>query len=118
MTAAAALFLNAVLVAVAVAAFTNLSVLLGPRRRLEGAKGMPYETGMPPVDRAADRMSVLYHRFAVLFVIFDVDLSLLVPWVLLRDRLTPAMMASMTGFILLVGLTLAYVWRKGALECR
>ncbi|MBI5203263.1 MAG: NADH-quinone oxidoreductase subunit A [Elusimicrobia bacterium] len=111
-----ALLLNVGLVGALVAFFSFSSVLLGPKRRLGGDKGIPYETGLPPMAAANASMTVMYHRFAVLFVIFDIDLAFLAPWVLLRDRLTLPMMLSMSVFLALVGLTLAYVWRKGVLE--
>jgi NADH:ubiquinone oxidoreductase subunit 3 (subunit A) len=63
-------------------------------------------------------MTVLYHRFAVLFVVFDVDLAFLLPWALNRRSLDAAALSAITVFALLVLLMLAYFWRKGALECR
>ncbi len=111
------LLIDVILVALLVAAFNFSSTLLGPRRRLVGERGLPYETGMPPLDSASDRMSVAYVRFAVLFVIFDVDLAFLLPWIGARRELDLAMMVSVTVFLGLIGLMLAYVWRKGALEC-
>lgn len=111
-----ALWINLAVVAALVTAFWYSSVLLGPRRKLQGDKSLPYETGMPPIQPAAAGMTVSYHRFAVLFVIFDVDLAFLAPWVLLRDRLTLGAMISVSVFLALVGLTLAYVWKKGVLE--
>ena len=103
-----ALLINAALVLALVLFFTNASAVFGPKRTMDGDKGLPYETGMPPMSRL-DRIPATYHRYAVLFVIFDVDLAFLVPWGLLRDRLTFEMMISMTTFILLVGLTLTTV---------
>ena len=111
-----ALLLNVGLVGALVAFFSWSSVLLGPRRRLGGDKGIPYETGLPPLARANAAMTVSYYRFAVLFVVFDIDLAFLAPWVLLRDRLTLGAMFSMSVFLGLVGLTLAYAWRKGVLQ--
>ena len=112
----AALAADAALVAGLVFGLSKASGWLGPRRRLSGQKGVPYETGMPPFAPAAGRMTVMYYRFAVLFVIFDIDLAFLIPWVLLRGRVDLAAMVSMSVFLALVSLTLAYVWRKGALE--
>ena len=112
----AAFLINILLVGGLVFAFSNASILFGPKRRLEGDKGMPYETGMPPLSARLERMWVSYYRYAVLFVIFDVDLAFLVPWVLLRRSLDLVAMISLSAFIFLVGLTLAYLWRKGALE--
>ena len=111
-----ALLIDLALVALLAFAFSKASVLLGPRRKLVGQKGAPYETGMPTFGYAGERMTASYYRFAVLFVVFDIDLALLLPWVLNRGRLTLAAMESVTVFLALIGLTLAYVWRKGALE--
>ncbi len=113
---ALALWINLALVAGLVAVLSSASLLLGPQRRAAGAKGQPYETGMSPLEPAAGRMTVSYYRFAVLFVIFDIDLALLLPWVLMRDRLSLGAVAAFSLFLGLVALTLAYLWRKGALE--
>ena len=98
--------------------FANAGRLLGPRPKHQGDAELPYETGMPPLAPAYDRMTVLYWRFAVLFVVFDVDLAFLLPWAVARPALDLRMMLAITGFTGLVLLMLAYFWRKGALECR
>ena len=114
---AAALIINALIVLALAAGMTFASPLFGPARKLPGEKGMPFETGMPPYGAPYGRMSVSYCRFAVLFVVFDVDLAFLIPWVLLRRALSLEAMISMSVFLGLIGLTLAYLWIKGALEC-
>lgn len=120
MTAAAmvALALNGLVVLGLVAAFAFSGRFLGPCPVHQGDGELPYETGMPPLAPANENMTVLYYRFAVLFVVFDVDLAFLVPWALNRDSLDAAAMAAITGFVALVLFMLAYFWRKGVLECR
>jgi NADH:ubiquinone oxidoreductase subunit 3 (subunit A) len=113
-----ALGVNALIVLALTGAFTNAGRILGPRSVHRGDGDLPYEAGMPPLSAPHARMTVLYHRFAVLFVVFDVDLAFLLPWALNRRELDAASLASITGFTLVVLLMLAYFWRKGALECR
>ena len=91
---------------------------LGPQPRHEGDAEMPFETGQLPFEPAAAKMSVLYYRFAVLFVVFDVDLAFLLPLALSRPALDLRQATAMTVFVGLIGFMLAYFWRKGALECR
>ncbi|MFI5362563.1 MAG: NADH-quinone oxidoreductase subunit A [Elusimicrobiota bacterium] len=98
--------------------FANAGKLFGPKSVHEGDADMPYETGLPPLSPAHERMTVLYHRFAVLFVVFDVDLAFLLPWALNKPTLGALSMAAITGFVMLVFFMLAYFWRKGVLECR
>jgi NADH:ubiquinone oxidoreductase subunit 3 (subunit A) len=113
-----ALAVNFVAVLAITGLFTNAGKLFGPKSKREGDADMPYETGLPPLSPAHERMTVLYHRFAVLFVVFDVDLAFLLPWALNKPGLDAAAMAAITGFTLMVLLMLAYFWRKGVLECR
>lgn len=116
--ALAALGLNLLVVLALTGAFASAGRLLGPRGRHEGDADMPYETGLPPLAPAHERMTVLYHRFAVLFVVFDVDLAFLLPWALNRPALDLPAVLAITIFTGLLLFMLAWFWRKGALECR
>ena len=111
------LLIDAALTAAMVSAFAFASVLLGPRDRAEGDHDLPFETGLRPLDRAQENMSVLYIKYAVLFVVFDVDLAFLLPWVSAGARAGLDAMLALTVFLALVAFMLAYIWRKGALEC-
>jgi NADH-quinone oxidoreductase subunit A len=113
-----ALLIDAAAVLGLLLVFLNANRLLGPRGAHEGDGLMPYETGMPPLEQARDSMAVLYYRFAVLFVVFDVDLAFLLPWAFNRRGLNLAQATSVTVFAALVALMLIYFWRKGALECQ
>jgi NADH-quinone oxidoreductase subunit A len=97
---------------------TNAGKMFGPKPKHEGDADIPYETGERPLEPSLGHMSVLYWKFAVLFVAFDVDLAFLLPWVLGRADLTLRAAAFVSLFIGLVGFMLAYFWKKGALECR
>lgn len=113
-----ALALDAVMVFGLVFVMANAGRLFGPKPVHQGDADLPYETGLRPIEPAADRMSVLYYRFAVLFVVFDVDLAFLLPWAFGRRQLSLEQAVAMTVFVALIGLMLAYFWRKGVLECK
>ncbi len=97
--------------------FANAGKLFGPRPVHKGDADLPYETGLPPLAPAHERMTVSYWRYAVLFVVFDVDLAFLLLWALSKPVLDLMSMLVITGFIAIVMLMLAYFWRKGVLEC-
>ncbi|MBI3288539.1 MAG: NADH-quinone oxidoreductase subunit A [Elusimicrobia bacterium] len=109
---------NALVVLGITGLFANAGRLFGPRPKHQGDADLPYETGLPPLAPAYERMTVSYWRYAVLFVVFDVDLAFLLPWALARPVLDVDSLMAITGFVALVLLMLAYFWRKGALECR
>ncbi len=112
-----AIAVNVLAVLLLVLGLSNSAKLLGPVPRHEGDMDMPYETGEPPFEDAHQHMSVMFHRFAVLFVVFDVDLAFLLPWALNRRALDMVQVASVSVFAALVAFMLAYLWRRGALEC-
>jgi NADH-quinone oxidoreductase subunit A len=118
MTTALALAINFALVLGLLSVFMLANRLLGPRGVHEGDGALPYETGMPPIENASNSMAVVYWRFAVLFVVFDVDLAFLLPWATNRAGFDLAQALTMTAFIGLMLLMLVYFWRKGVLECK
>ena len=115
---AAAFVFNLAAVLAILAVLSNAGRLLGPRPEHLGDAELPYETGLPPKEEAGLGMSALYWRFAVLFVVFDVDLVFLLPWALNRGTLNGHAVAAVTIFIGLLVFMLAYFWRKGSLSCR
>lgn len=92
-----------------------LSVSLGPRRPSR-RKAMPYESGMTPIGEAQRRVPVKFYRIAVLFIIFDIDIILLVPWAISFRELGLFGLIEIFVFVFIFLLGFVWVWRKGVLE--
>jgi len=92
-----------------------LSWLIGQRKPTR-AKLSPYECGMTPIGNARERFSVKFYLVAVLFILFDVEAVFLYPWAVTIRSLGFFGLCSMLIFLGVLGLGLAYVWRKGALD--
>lgn len=75
-----------------------------------------YECGVAPVGVAWQQFSVHYYLFALLFVVFDVESAFLFPWAVAFRKLGLYAVGEMLIFMVLLGLGLAYAWRRGALE--
>ncbi|MGH9318610.1 MAG: NADH-quinone oxidoreductase subunit A [Vicinamibacteria bacterium] len=113
-----AIAINFIAVFLVVMLLVNSGRFLGPKPRHEGDADKPYETGLLPIEVASEKMTVLYYRFAVLFVVFDVDLVFLLPWVSSGRPLALLEVIAVTVFVAVLGLMLVYFWRKGVLDCR
>ncbi len=113
-----ALIFTLAAVAFFVVFMSNAGRIFGPEVRHQGDADLPFETGMRPLQETGPGMSALYWRFAVLFVVFDVDLVFLLPWALNRASLDSTPLAAVTVFVGLLLFMLGYFWRKGALSCR
>jgi len=99
---------------------TLLSEILSTRRRGAG-KGSAYECGMGAIGNARLRLSIHFYLVAVLFILFDVESLLLIPWAVSAKAFAQAgvggiVFAEVTVFVAVLGVGLAYVWRKGGLE--
>ena len=62
------------------------------------------------------KFNIRFYVFALIFLIFDVEVVLLVPWALVyRQFGMPGFLIGVI-FLVLLGLGMAYEWRKGDLE--
>jgi NADH-quinone oxidoreductase subunit A len=96
-------------------ALLSVHLLLGPRREFD-EKLDPFECGERPIVSPRQRFSVKFYIVAMLFILFDVEAVFLYPWGALFIELGWFGLVTMSTFILVLGVGLAYVWMKGALE--
>jgi NADH-quinone oxidoreductase subunit A len=76
----------------------------------------PYESGIVPEVEPVQRFPVKFYLVAMLFVIFDVEIIFLFAWASIWDRLGWYGVAAVFIFTFFVAETLAYVWKRGALD--
>ena len=82
----------------------------------EPEKLSAYECGSEPFSDARMPFPVRYYIFAMLFVIFDVEVIFLYPWAVVFNKIGLIGLIEMMIFIALFLVAYAYAWRKGALE--
>jgi NADH-quinone oxidoreductase subunit A len=100
-------------------AFAGGGILLSrvvAKRSVNMVKGEPYECGIPTTGTSWIQFHVGYYLFALIFLVFDVELVFMYPWaVVVRKIGMPAFMEIIIFmFILFMGLL--YAWKKGALK--
>jgi NADH-quinone oxidoreductase subunit A len=93
-----------------------LARLISPSRQGSKAKRMTYETGEMTVTDPWRPFPVRYYVFALLFLIFDVEVAFLYPWAVVYRDLGLYGFVEMAIFVLILGVGLAYAWKKGALK--
>lgn len=98
-----------------VGALMVLGPLLRPNHPSK-AKLSTYESGLEPIGDARGRYNVRYYLFALMFVVFDVEIVFLYPWAVLYHRLGVHGFMEMLVFIVLLAFGLLYAWRKKVLE--
>ncbi|CAN5549150.1 NADH-quinone oxidoreductase subunit A [soil metagenome] len=98
------------------AAVLILARLIAPSSRSSREQGNIYETGEASVTDPWRPFPVRYYVFALLFLIFDVEAAFLFPWAVIYRSLGLYGFIEMAIFVLILGVGLAYAWKKGALE--
>lgn len=75
-----------------------------------------YESGNEPVGGGNIRYNIRYYIFALMFVLFDVEIVFLYPWAVAYDKLGLFALIEMLIFITLVLVGLIYAWKKKVLK--
>lgn len=116
MTSGFGTILVLLVVAVGIAGSLHLlTSLLGPRAR-NPYKDEPFECGNISARPFKQRVSVKFYIVALLFVVFDMETVFLFPWAVVFRQLGWVGFSSMLGFVVVLTVGLAYVWKRGALD--
>jgi NADH-quinone oxidoreductase subunit A len=75
-----------------------------------------YECGFNAFDDARMKFDVRFYLVAILFIIFDLEVSFLFPWAVAFGNLGLYGFWSMMVFLGVLTIGFIYEWRKGALE--
>jgi len=75
-----------------------------------------YECGIETVGNSWVQFKVQYYIFALVFLVFDVELVFLYPWAVAFDLLPLYAVLEGVLFIIILVAGLIYAWRKGVLE--
>ncbi len=79
-------------------------------------KGEPYECGIPTVGPSRVQFNVGYYLFAIVFLIFDVELIFLFPWAVVAKQTGWLALAEILVFLFILFMGLLYAHKKGALK--
>jgi NADH:ubiquinone oxidoreductase subunit 3 (subunit A) len=85
-------------------------------RRADPEKISAYECGFDPFDDARSRFDIQFYLVAILFIIFDLEVTFLFPWALTLSQIGPFGFWSMMVFLAILTVGFVYEWRKGALD--
>jgi NADH-quinone oxidoreductase subunit A len=80
------------------------------------AKGEAYECGIPTVGKSWVQFHVGYYLFALIFLIFDVELVFLYPWAVVVKQMGWIAFVDIIIFLFILFLGFLYAHKKGALK--
>jgi len=105
---------------IAVALGLSLALLVAPflvaYKQPDPEKLSAYECGFNAFDDARMKFDVRFYLVAILFIIFDLEVTFLFPWAVVYGQLGVYGFWSMMVFLGVLTIGFAYEWKKGALE--
>jgi len=87
-------------------------------KRPDPEKARPYECGVIPTGGAGFRYPVPFYLVAVFFLIFDVEAAFIFSWAVAMEDLSWRGWLQISFFIIVLLLSLFYIWKKGGLDWR
>ena len=105
---------------VAVAAAIGLVLLIAPfivaYQQPNAEKLSAYECGFNAFDDARMKFDVRFYLVAILFIIFDLEVSFLFPWAVAFGEIGVFGFWAVMACLAVLTIGFIYEWRKGALE--
>jgi NADH-quinone oxidoreductase subunit A len=122
-TSALPVFLFIVIATILAASILVAAQTLGPRRRRTDVKSMPYESGMDPIHDARQRFNIGFYLLAIEFLVFDVEILILLPWAVAAGGKQTGTLGAGHGvfwvvmiFLVILTVGFIYTWRKGVFK--
>jgi NADH-quinone oxidoreductase subunit A len=103
-------------VAFAIGAGLMVAPFLVAYKQPDTEKLSAYECGFNAFDDARMKFDVRFYLVAILFIIFDLEVSFLFPWAVAFGQVGLFGFWSMMVFLAVLTVGFIYEWRKGALE--
>jgi len=82
----------------------------------DSEKLSPYECGFQPFEDARNKFDIKFYLVAILFIIFDLEVSYLFPWSTCLKNIGHLGFWWMFAFLILLTVGFFYEWMKGALN--
>lgn len=104
---------------IAAVAFSGIAILISKiiLKTTPGVtKGEPYECGIPTIGPSWIQFSVGYYLFALIFLIFDVELIFLFPWAVVVKKLGWIAFVEIIIFLFILFMGFLYAHKKKALK--
>nr|YP_010222634.1 NADH dehydrogenase subunit 3 [Poecilocoris druraei]UCC46097.1 NADH dehydrogenase subunit 3 [Poecilocoris druraei] len=80
-------------------------------------KMSPFECGFDPLNSPRSPFSIQFFLIAVLFLIFDIEIAILLPIIItMKWNMTSMWILTIMSFIIILIMGLYYEWKNGVLE--
>nr|ALO76403.1 NADH deshydrogenase subunit 3 [Oxypoda opaca] len=95
----------------------TMASIISKKTFMDREKSSPFECGFDPKSSARMPFSLQFFLIAVIFLIFDVEITLLIPFILIMKTTSLIIyFTSLSFFLMILLLGLYHEWNQGALN--
>ena len=105
-----------ILISIAFSSIIVIASYLFAVQQPDPEKVSAYECGFQPHGDAREKFEIRFFLVGILFIIFDLEISLIMPFALVLTQLPLLGFTSVLIFLIILTLGLVYEWCSGALE--
>ena len=105
-----------ILAALAFSIIAMLVARIVTKSTTNSQKAEPYECGIPTTGKTWIQLNVGYYLFALIFLIFDVELVFLYPWAVVAKSVGWFAFIEVVIFFFILFMGFLYAHKKGALK--
>jgi len=108
-----------IVLAIAAVAFSGIAILISKfvvKATTNKQNGEPYECRVPTQGPSWIQFNVGYYLFALIFLIFDVELIFLFPWAVVVKQVGWQALVEIVIFFFILFMGFLYAHKKGALK--
>ena len=104
---------------IAAVTFSGIAILIAKlvtKSTKNPQKAEPYECGIPTTGKTWVQLNVGYYLFALIFLIFDVELVFLYPWAVVAKKIGWMALVEIIIFLFILFMGFIYAHKNGALK--
>ena len=105
-----------IFISVAISAIIVIASYIFAVQNPDSQKNSSYECGFDPMGSPRQQFEVRFFLVGILFIIFDLEITLILPFALVIAQLPLLGFTSVLIFLVILTLGLVYEWCSGALE--
>lgn len=108
-----------IILILAALAFSGIALMVSKiltKATINKQKGQPYECGIPTTGKTWIQFNVGYYLFALVFLIFDVELVFIYPWAVVAKKVGWMAFVEIVIFFFILFTGFVYAHKKGALK--
>nr|UYB78203.1 NADH dehydrogenase subunit 3 [Alectorobius capensis] len=93
-----------------------IASLIKKKNSFKKEKNTPFECGFDPFSLARQPFSLRFFTISILFLIFDVEIIILLPFPLLNNLTDISLILKLSLIIITIILGLLYEWKNGMIQ--